>query len=107
MTTKTFFDKLPAVLAANPKLGAGIGATFHLKVAGVGEWTLDCRGATPTIAAGLRGKADCAVESSATDFESVLANPANAMKLYFGGKVKIAGNAILVAKLAPILGAVK
>ena len=109
MNTKTFFDKLPATLAADPKLGTGINAVFHLKVRGTGggEWTLNCRGPSPRLEVGLAGKADCAVEADAADFESVLRDPASAMRLYIAKRVKIEGNALLITKLAPILKAVK
>ena len=106
MTTKTFFDKLPTALAKNPKLGAGIDATFHLKVRGAGEWTLSCKGA-PALTAGLAGKPDCTVECDQADFASVLRDSSAAMRLYVSGKIQVRGNALLVAKLAPILGAVK
>jgi putative sterol carrier protein len=103
---KLFNDKLPAALAKNADDAKGIGATFQLDItgAGGGKWFVDVSASGPSCTAGER-PADCTVTLAEEDFQKLLENPqANAMQLFFSGKLKLAGNTMLAMKLTKLLG---
>jgi hypothetical protein len=103
-----FNEKLPAALAKNAEEAKGIGATFQLNVtgAGGGQWFVDVTAAGPSCTPGEKA-ADCTVTLAEEDFQKLLENPqANAMQLYFGGKLKIEGNVMLSMKLTKLLALV-
>ena len=100
-----FTTKLPAKLAADPAKVKGINAVFLFKINGEGGgvWTVDCKdnvgGHTGEV-----GKSDCTLELSTDDWKTISENPSAAMQLYFSGRLKVAGNAMLATKLQSILG---
>jgi len=105
--TQLFNTDLPAALAANSAEAKTIGAKFQFNVTGAGEWFMDLTKDGPTCVPGS-GKADCTVTIHANDFQKLMENPkANAMSLFFGGKLKVAGNQMLGMRLEKILGYVQ
>jgi putative sterol carrier protein len=102
---KLFNEELPAALARNAEDAKGIGAKFQLNITGPsgGEWLVNVTSDGPSCKPGS-GPADCTVTVSDEDFQKLYENPqANAMQLFFGGKLKLAGNTMLAMKLTKLL----
>ncbi|MGD0678041.1 MAG: SCP2 sterol-binding domain-containing protein [Polyangiaceae bacterium] len=98
---KFFNEDLPAALAKNADDAKTIGAKYQLNITGPngGEWTVDASPTGPSCKAG-QAAADCTITVSDVDFEKLAENPqANALQLFFGGKLKIIGNPALAMKL--------
>ena len=68
---------------------------------GGGTWTVDCK-SNPGVRAGEE-PADVTLELSASDWATISSNPGAAMQLYFTGKLKVSGNAMLATKLQKLL----
>lgn len=100
---KLFNEELPASLAKNAEDAKSIGAKFQINVTGEGEWTIDATSAGPSITAGTDAAADCTITLAGEDFQKLLENPqANAMQLFFAGKLKVSGNQMLAMKLTKL-----
>jgi putative sterol carrier protein len=98
---KLFNEEFPAALAKHADDAKGVGAKFQLNITGPtgGEWHIDASPSGPSCKPGS-GPADCTMTLSDEDFQKLFENPqANGMQLYFAGKLKIAGNPMLAAKL--------
>lgn len=103
---KTDFTKnLPEKIAADPDAARTVNAVFLFKINGDdgGTWTLDLKGDDVGVKDGEVGTPDCTLELSADDWKSISDNPSSAMALYFQGKLKVSGNAMLATKLQQIL----
>jgi putative sterol carrier protein len=98
-----FGTRLPAKISGNPDEAKAIGAVFLFKITGDGggTWTVDCKN-TPGVRVGEE-PADVTLELSAGDWATISANPGAAMQLYFTGKLKVTGNAMLATKLQKLL----
>ncbi|WP_394825951.1 SCP2 sterol-binding domain-containing protein [Pendulispora albinea] len=96
---KLFNEELPAALAKNAADAKTIGAKYQINVTGEGEWNIDVSDTGPACKAGS-GAADCTITIASEDFQKLIENPqANGMQLFFGGKLKVAGNQMLAMKL--------
>jgi len=103
---KTDFEKnIPEKIEKNPDGAKSIGAIFLFKITGDdgGTWTLDLKDDVG-VKEGDQGNAECTLEMSDEDWKSISDNPQSAMQLYFQGKLKVTGNAMLATKLRQILG---
>lgn len=99
-----FSTRLPAKLAADPDKTKAVGAVFVFKINGDGGgiWTIDCKNDIG-IREGAAEGADCTLELAVEDWKTISENPSAAMQLYFTGKLKVSGNAMLATKLQQIL----
>jgi putative sterol carrier protein len=103
---KLFNEDLPGALARNAEDAKSIGATFQINVTGPtgGEWSVDVTAAGPSCKPG-NAAADCTLTLADEDFQKLMENPqANAMPLFFAGKLKLGGNTMLAMKLTKLLG---
>jgi len=101
-----FGTRIPGKIQANPDASKAIGAVFVFKITGDGggTWTVNLKddlGVKEGEAAG----ADCTLELTSDDWKTMSDTPGAAMQLYFQGKLKVSGNAMLATKLQTILGA--
>ena len=99
-----FGERIPAKIAKDPDASKAVGAVFVFKITGDGGgvWTVDLK-TNPGVREGDDGTADCTLELTAEDWKSISGNPSAAMALYFSGKLKVSGNAMLATKLQTIL----
>ncbi len=102
---KLFNETLPEGIAKHQDAAKQIGATFQMNVTGDGggEWFIDLKSDTPSAKPGNPGGAECSITISSEDFQKLHENPqANGMQLFFGGKLKVAGNQMLAMKLSKL-----
>jgi putative sterol carrier protein len=101
---KLFNEQLPQQIAAHTDAAKQIGSKFQINITGEGggEWHIDVSESGPSATPGNK-PADCTLTLSAEDFQKLLENPqTNGMQLFFGGKLKIAGNPLLAQKLSKL-----
>ena len=102
-----FTTNIPAKIAANPEKAKEIGATFLFKISGDdgGTWLVDLKDTVGvTVGEGEGITPDCTLELTSEDWKMMSETPGAAMQLYFQGKLKVSGNAMLATKLQVILG---
>ena len=102
---KLFNEELPAALAKNADDAKTIGAKFQMNITGPtgGDWNIDVGPTGPSCKPGT-GEADCTITVADEDFQKLLENPtANALPLFFAGKLKVTGNPMLAMKLQKLL----
>jgi len=107
MDAKTMFnDKMPKAMEKDPGKAKELDAIYLFKITGDrgGTWMVDCKADPPKIAEGEEGDADCTIELSDDDFELMIKEPAQAMQLFFQGKIKISGDPVLATKLGNLFG---
>lgn len=103
---KTDFEQnIPEKINKDPEKAKNVGAIFLFKISGDngGTWTVNLKD-DPGVKEGDQGNAECTLEMSSEDWNSISDNPQSAMQLYFQGKLKVSGNAMLATKLQQILG---
>ncbi len=101
-----FTTTFPEKIAANPDAAKAANAIFLFKITGDdgGTWTVDLKGDEPGVKEGAVGTPDCTLELSSEDWKTISENWQQAMPLYFQGKLKVTGNAMLATKLQQIFG---
>jgi putative sterol carrier protein len=100
-----FSTRLPNKIKSDPDKAKAIGAVFVFKINGDGggTWTIDCKNELG-VREGADPAADCTLELTSDDWKTISENAGAAMQLYFTGKLKVSGNAMLATKLQQILG---
>jgi putative sterol carrier protein len=96
------FDTLvPQGLATYPDKARELNAIYCFKISGEGggEWTVDCTADPPSCVKGDSGKAQCTIEVTNEDFNTMLTDPNAGMQLYFQGKLRVSGDPMLAMKL--------
>ena len=96
------FDTLvPQGLAQYPDKARELNAVYYFKITGEGggDWTVDTTANPPTCTKGDGGKAQCTIEVSHEDFQTMLRDPNAGMQLYFQGKLRVSGDPMLAMKL--------
>jgi putative sterol carrier protein len=101
-----FTKNLPSKIESDPDTARSVNAVFLFKITGDGggTWTVDLKGDAPGVKEGEAGTADCTLEVSAEDWKTISDDPTKAMPLFFQGKLKVTGNAMLATQLQKLLG---
>ena len=98
-TTADIFTAMGKYIADNPKLASQIATTYQFKLTSPNSaYFLDLKNGTGSLSAGEKA-ADCTLELTDADFMGMATGKLDAQKLYFGGKLKIAGNVMASQKL--------
>ena len=103
---KTDFTKnLPEKISGDPDNAKTIDAVFLFKISGDdgGTWTVNCKDEVG-VHEGEVGEADCTLELTSENWQTISDNPSSAMQLYFQGKLKVSGDAMKATKLQQLLG---
>ena len=103
---KTDFTKnQPEKISGDPDNAKTIDAVFLFKISGDdgGTWTVNCKDEVG-VHEGEVGEADCTLELTSEDWQTISDNPSSAMQLYFQGKLKVSGDAMKATKLQQLLG---
>ncbi|MBW2456880.1 MAG: SDR family NAD(P)-dependent oxidoreductase, partial [Deltaproteobacteria bacterium] len=94
------FTAINGYLKANPDQANQIAKVFQFKLSGPDSlWTVDVKNDGGSVAEGAAPKPDCTLEMTDGDFMDMCTGKADAQKLYFGGKLKIAGDIMASQKL--------
>jgi alkyl sulfatase BDS1-like metallo-beta-lactamase superfamily hydrolase len=103
-SAQDLFDRfLPNALERAPAKARELDTTLCFKIEGIGDWTIDCSGASvPTCLKGSSDNARCTVEIAGSDFAEMLANPKVGMELYYKGKLRISGDPNQARKIAAL-----
>lgn len=103
--TQSFGTDIPKRISDDVEKAKGIDAIFLFKIIGDGggTWTVNLKD-EPGVSEGDAGNAECTLEMTGEDWVAISENPGAAMQLYFQGKLKVSGNAMLATKLQQILG---
>ncbi|MGO1070721.1 SDR family NAD(P)-dependent oxidoreductase [Lysobacter sp. CA199] len=99
-TSTDLFETIRRHIADNPGLGDQVRTRFQFKLhRPESQWFLDLKSGDGTVAEGVDESADATLELDDADFVAMSTGHADAQKLYFGGKLKIAGNIMASQKL--------
>jgi (3R)-3-hydroxyacyl-CoA dehydrogenase / 3a,7a,12a-trihydroxy-5b-cholest-24-enoyl-CoA hydratase / enoyl-CoA hydratase 2 len=96
-TVAEVFAVIDDHVKAHPDLVGKVGTVYQWKVGGA-PWVLDLKNGAGGVTAG-EATADCTLEIAERDFLDMTQGKADAMKLFTGGKLKIAGNVMASQKL--------
>ncbi|MEM6961003.1 MAG: SCP2 sterol-binding domain-containing protein [Myxococcota bacterium] len=101
----SFTKDIPERIAKDPQKAANLDAVFLFKISGNdgGTWTVSLKEGSVGVSEGEGEDANCTIEMSSDDWKGMSDNPSSAMQLYFAGKIKVSGNAMLATKLTEIL----
>ena len=98
-----FFDNyLPNKLSDNPDLAKSVNAIYVFDIDGFGQRTVDLTDGTGSVSEGAHETPGCTVSAAASDFGTLLDNPAQGMMLFTMGKLKVS-NIGLAMSLQKIL----
>ena len=96
MSAKEFFDGLEA--RADPAKTAGVNNSYVFDIEGEGQWKVDVRDGTVSVAEG-GGDADVTITTSSENWEKIVSGEMNATTAYMSGKLKIKGDMGAAMKL--------
>jgi hypothetical protein len=106
-TVRGFFDKrVPEALAAHPERAKDVAAVYLFKITGDqgGTWTANLLSSPPWCKPGVVGEPQCTVEVADKDFCAMVDGGMQAaMQVLMAGRLKIAGDPALIAKLTKLL----
>jgi hypothetical protein len=106
-SVREFFDKrVPEALAARPERAKDVAAVYLFKISGPegGDWTANLLDSPPWCKPGVIGEAQCTIELADQDFCTMVDGGMQAaMQILMAGKLKIAGDPSLIAKLTKVI----
>ena len=104
---KLFETDLANAMTVKPDLVRRVGVKYQFNVTGDGggEWFVDASASGPSVARGNPSRADCTITLSVQDFEQLWQNPSSGMNLFFSGRLRIAGDAMLAMRFQDLVRA--
>ncbi len=95
-----FEQTLPRILRDSPHRAQAVGGSFLFILTGEGggTWRVDLERTPPEVSSG-RGAARCTIEAEARDFEQMLAQPTEVLRLYREGRLRVSGELELASRL--------
>jgi hypothetical protein len=106
-SVRDFFEKrVPEALQADPERAKNVSAIYLFKIggAGGGTWTANLLVSPPWCKPGVVGEPQCTIEVSDCDFCAMVDGGAQAaMQFLMAGRLKIAGDPTVIAKLVRML----
>ncbi|MDB5974489.1 MAG: 3-hydroxyacyl-CoA dehydrogenase / 3a,7a,12a-trihydroxy-5b-cholest-24-enoyl-CoA hydratase [Nevskia sp.] len=94
------FSAIGAYVAQNPKLVEQAKTLFQFKLSEPdSDWVVDLKNDTGSVRSGLVDKPDATLTATEENFIAMCTGAADAQKLFFAGKLKIAGNMMAASKL--------
>lgn len=100
-STHEIFAAMNERVQSDPSRLAGQTASYQFDLTGDdgGTFHLDIQNGSAAVAEGALANPGCTITLAAADFKDLVAGKANPMNLFFGGKLKIAGDMGLAMKL--------
>ncbi|MGH8083282.1 MAG: SDR family NAD(P)-dependent oxidoreductase, partial [Lysobacter sp.] len=99
-TSADLFETIRRHIARNPGLGDQVRTRFQFHLHRPdSQWWLDLKSGDGTVREGVGDNADASLELDDADFVAMSTGQVDPQKLYFGGKLKIAGNIMASQKL--------
>jgi putative sterol carrier protein len=100
----SFATNIPESIRSDPEKARSVGAIFLFRITGEegGQWTVNLKDELG-VTEGDQGNAECTIEVSNEVWRQMTENPASAMQLYFDGKLRVSGNAMLAMKLQAVI----
>jgi hypothetical protein len=106
-SVKDFFERrVPDALRQHPEKAKEVAATFLFAITGAdgGTWTADLISSPPICQPGCIGQPQCTIEATDEDFRSMIDGGAQAaVQVFMSGKLKIAGDPMLISRLSRLL----
>jgi hypothetical protein len=106
-SVRDFFDRrVPEALRADPERAKSVSAIYLFKIGGAegGTWTANLLASPPWCRPGVVGEPQCTIEIADSDFCTMVDGGAQAaMQCLVAGKLKIAGDPTVIAKLVKLL----
>jgi putative sterol carrier protein len=106
-SVKDFFDRrVPDALARYPEKAKEVASTFQFTIRGPdgGTWTADLVTSPAVCQSGAVGQPQCTIDASDDDFRNMIDGGTQvAMQLFLSGKLKIAGDPMLLSRLLRLL----
>lgn len=106
-SVREFFEKrVPEALAADPERAKKVSAVYLFKIGGAegGTWTANLLASPPWCKPGAVGEPQCTIEVSDRDFCAMVDGGTQAaVQCLMAGKLKIAGDPTVIAKLVSVL----
>lgn len=101
----SFREIIPANLRRDPARARAVGAVFVFRISGEGggTWTLDLKDTLGVTEGETAADPDCILEVSNEVWRKMSDHPTTAMQHYFGGQVRVTGNALLALQLQPVI----
>ena len=95
-----FEQTLPRILQDSPRRAQEVGGSFLFILSGEGggTWHVDLERTPPQVGR-EDGAARCTIEAEARDFEEMLEQPAQVLRLYKEGRLRVTGDLELASRL--------
>lgn len=100
----SFTEVIPANILRDPEKARAVGGVFVFRITGEngGVWTVNLKDDLG-VREGESQDPDCVIEVTNDEWRKMTENPNIAMQVYFGGKLKVSGNAMLALRLQPVI----
>lgn len=101
----SFTEVIPENIRRSPEKARAVGGVFVFRISGEhgGTWTVNLKDEVGVSEGETSQDPDCIIEVTNDDWRKMSDQPNAAMQLYFGGQLKVTGNAMLALRLQPVI----